>query len=182
MERRRRIDRVLQDDYLADLTDRSTDEIRAMRDECEEEESGVSYARRVLQGRLDILRAEALRRRATGSEGLDAILSSLPDILSEQRGNTPITQARVTRFLVPPAVRYHRRQVEQDVDQQVLDRITECSTKELGEAMARLALRESELSETRRELLDRIDALQSELARRYKSGAASVADVLARHR
>jgi hypothetical protein len=57
-----RLDVILADSYLEDLEDVDTQEIRRRRAECEEEEQGISYARRVVQGRLDILRAELLRR------------------------------------------------------------------------------------------------------------------------
>ena len=180
MQRRRRIDRIVEEDYLEGLEDRPTDEIRAMRDECEEEESGVSYARRVLQGRLDILRAEAMRRRDEGSDRASSILERLPSILSDEH-HTPVTQARVTRFLVPPAARYHRRDLERVGDPDVTN-VSRLSDDELEDTVAELADQERALSRTRRELLDRIDALQAELARRYKAGAANVSEVLARHR
>jgi len=178
---RRRIDRIMQEDYLDDLEARATDEIRAMRDECEEEESGVSYARRVLQGRLDILRAEAMRRRDEGNEVASSILERLPSILSDDQ-RAPVTQARVTRFLVPPNARYHRRDVERAGDPDALTNVTALSDAKLDELVADLSDRERELSANRRALLDCVDTLQTELARRYKSGSASVSEVLARRR
>ena len=87
---------------------------------------------------------------------------------------------RVTRFLVPPAVQHHRRAVDQIADDSVLARVRDGSDEELAELVAQLGDKERELSRVRRSLLDRIDALQSELTGRYKSGSASVAELLSR--
>jgi hypothetical protein len=179
MAGQRRIDRIQAEDYLSDLEERSTDEIRRMRDECEEEESGISYARRVLQGKLDIVRAEAVRRRDAGSETAASVLEGLPGILSDD-GPTGRPAPRVTRFLVPPGVQHHRRTVDQLADDTVLAKLRERPDDELAALVARMAQKERELSALRRLLLDRIDALQAELTRRYKSGAANVSELLAR--
>ncbi len=45
-----------------DLTSVSEDELRARLKELSEEERAVSYRRRVLQGRIDLIRAELVRR------------------------------------------------------------------------------------------------------------------------
>lgn len=178
MAGQRRIDRVLADDYLAGIEDRPTAEIRRMRDECEEEESGISFARRVLQGKLDIVRAEALRRREAGSETAASVLESLPSILSEANQQSG-PAARATRFLVPPSVQHHRRAVDQIADEGALARVRDRDDEELSDLVTQLSQKESELSTTRRQLLDRIDALQAELTRRYKSGTADVSELLA---
>lgn len=179
MDGQRRIDRILDPGYLDGLRELPTEEIRRRRDECEEEESGVSFARRVLQGRLDILRAEVLRRRDAGQPELDTVLAALPDILGADHSSSHPAQARATRFLVPPTVRYHRRDVDQILDEESVAGLQTRPVDELREIVERLASKERELSDRRRALLDRIDALRDELLRRYKSGEAHVADVLA---
>lgn len=179
MEGQRRIDRILDPGYLDGLRELPTEELRRRRDECEEEESGVSFARRVLQGRLDILRAEVLRRRDAGQSEAETVLAALPDILGDERSPTSPAQARATRFLVPPTVRYHRRDVDQILDEESMAGLETRPLDELHEIVQRLASKERELSDRRRALLDRIDALRDELLRRYKSGEAHVADVLA---
>ncbi len=82
--RRRRIDRVTAPDYLDGLADRTAAaEIRAMRDDCRSEETRLSYARRVLQGQLDIARVGAL---PTGGAEADEAAWSPPS-----RGRSPTT-------------------------------------------------------------------------------------------
>ncbi|MDP8927822.1 MAG: hypothetical protein M3O70_04380 [Actinomycetota bacterium] len=201
MYRRRRLDRILARGYLGDLAGRSTPEIRAMRDECQEEESAISFARRMLQGKLDILRAEALRRHESGTNGdLQSLLDALPQILSDRGGPearaggpdrggpearaggqdeaaaSPL-RSRVPRFLVP-SVHYQRREVERLVEEHTLALLEEKSTDELSEMVHLLVEKERELSELRRQLFDRLDALQEELTRRYQRGEASVTEVL----
>ncbi len=158
------------------------DELREMRDETEEEESGVSYARRLVQGRLDILRRELVRRTESDEDAtsVGALLASLPDILSDEAGETSIGARRRPRLEPPPSLeRIHRREVDRLADAPILTSLHERSGDEIGEILERFAEKERELSDLRRTLLDRIDALQGEIARRYRTGSASVADVLA---
>lgn len=49
-------------DALLNLGDRTVDELRELLDELYEEEQKTSYRRRVLHGKIDILRAELVRR------------------------------------------------------------------------------------------------------------------------
>ncbi|MDY0340008.1 MAG: hypothetical protein RBS17_02180 [Coriobacteriia bacterium] len=55
-------DRHSSDDALLNLSERTVDELREILDELYEEEQKVSYRRRVLHGKIDILRAELVRR------------------------------------------------------------------------------------------------------------------------
>lgn len=50
------------DDALLNLEERSNDELRQLLNELYEEEQRISYHRRVLHGKIDILRAELVRR------------------------------------------------------------------------------------------------------------------------
>lgn len=176
--RQRRIDRILAEGYAEGLERRSTDEIRAMRDECEEEETGISYARRVLQGRLDIIRAELLRRdEATAPEAAD-LLARLPAILADPGHTSDPAKARAPRYLMPPHVEHARRAIDRVADEQAVTRLEERSFTELETMVDDLAALEETLSAQRRLLFQRIDRLQEELIRRYKSGAADVADIL----
>ena len=78
----RRIDRILDPAYVADLDARSVDDLRAMRREASEVETEVSYVRRLAQGRIEIVRAEVDRRREGGS--LSDLIARLPEILADQ--------------------------------------------------------------------------------------------------
>jgi len=59
---------------LLDLEDKSNEDLRALLDELYEEEQRISYRRRVLHGKIDILRAELVRRmRAEHDAGGEVI-------------------------------------------------------------------------------------------------------------
>jgi hypothetical protein len=78
------IARILDPAYLDDLPGRSTDDIRAMRAECQHIETGLSYLRRVVQGRLDIVDGELERRRVGGDPAdLSSLIDRLPQILGD---------------------------------------------------------------------------------------------------
>src|SRR6266496_6676237 len=81
---KRRIDRVLDPRFVADVDRLELEDLRKRRGEAEAEEEGISYLRRVLQGRIDILRAELLRRTAGGGErDVAGLVAGLPLILSD---------------------------------------------------------------------------------------------------
>lgn len=63
------------DDSLMNLKDRSVDELRELLDELYEEEQRVSYRRRVLHGKIDILRAELVRRLKEDSDAGKGVVS-----------------------------------------------------------------------------------------------------------
>jgi hypothetical protein len=50
------------DEALLNLQDKSNDDLRTLLDELSAEEDELSFRRRVLHGRIDILRAELVRR------------------------------------------------------------------------------------------------------------------------
>lgn len=63
------------DDALLNLRERSVDELRTLLDELYEEEQKVSYRRRVLHGKIDILRAELVRRLKEDREAGKGVVS-----------------------------------------------------------------------------------------------------------
>lgn len=75
------------EDALLDLSSKPDDELRKLLDELYAEEQRVSYRRRVLHGKIDILRSELVRRLKAGREaGKDVIsgrdVDKLIDILA----------------------------------------------------------------------------------------------------
>jgi hypothetical protein len=58
-----------------DYSSKTDEELREILDELLKEESKVSYRRRVLHGKIDILRAELVRRKKSGLEDGKSIIS-----------------------------------------------------------------------------------------------------------
>jgi chromosome segregation ATPase len=169
-----RLERILEDGYLDGLASWSTAEVRTARSECEAEEEGISYARRVLQGRLDILRAELLRREDDDDHAED-LLARLARILSADHVASPPSRSRSTRLRAPADADRHEAEIDALMGS---TSPSELRTEELDVIIERLHRHEQELSATRRGLFDRIDTLRDELARRYKDGTAAVSEIL----
>jgi hypothetical protein len=68
---------------LPDLATLSDDDLKALIDELTVEENEVSFRRRLLQGRIDILRAERTAR-LKGKGVSDVDVEALTDILSSR--------------------------------------------------------------------------------------------------
>ena len=163
---------------VSELAGLSTDQVRAQRAEAQSIETGLSYLRRVVQGRLDIVDAELARRRAGGEPGdTSSLIERLPEILGDHLrapGN-----GRLTSQLEPGAV---DAELQERLDAIVagtdLDAIGTVDDERLAGARDDHAAPEGEISTRRRSMFDRIDALQAELTRRYKTGEATVESLL----
>ena len=63
-------------DMVVELSDKSDDELKALLDELCEEEERLSFKRRILHGKIDILRAELVERLKYKREKGESIISS----------------------------------------------------------------------------------------------------------
>ena len=171
---KRRIDRVLAADFLDGVAERSIVEVREMRHEAEQEETDVSYLRRLLQGRIDIVRAELARRRSGGGD----LIAELPRILADESGRPPARGLGRHVVVEPSRADAHRRFVEKLVADVGLSDVASRTDQELEAAIGVLEEHERDLSTKRRALQRVMDDLNAELARRYRDGRADVADLL----
>lgn len=159
----RRLDRVLEPAYVADLSSRSDDELRAMKSECLEVETEVSYVRRLAQGRIDILDAERRRRDSGGS--VSDLIRQLPSILAgEERPHAP--QGRLTTILAPSPSIDWTRGLEKLIGDDTLARLPDLTDDELEDVHERLGQLDTDVSETRRKVHAVIDTLDLELTSR----------------
>ena len=171
----RRIDRVLAEDFLDGMTAMSLAELRAHRDDAEQEEADTSYLRRLVQGRIDILSAELGRREGSGSGSL---LADLPQILGETspRG-APRGLGRHSN-VEPSRADEHRRHVESIVADVDLSDVGARTDDELRTALGVFEREEADLSEKRRRIFAVLDVCSAEITRRYRDGEADVSDLL----
>jgi len=170
----RRIDRVLAPDFLDGLEGLPIEQVRERRREAEQEEVDLSYLRRLLHGRLDIVEAELQRR---GSPGQGDLVERLSEILADPARAAHGSGRHLT--VEPSRVDEHRRRVEQVVADVGISDVTRRTDDELVQSLADLRAIEAEVSEVRRSVQVVADACSAELARRYRDGLASVDDVLA---
>lgn len=172
----RRSDRVLAPDYLAELGTRPLTEVRALRDQAEQEEADISYLRRLLQGRIDIVRAELARR---SEEGPTSLIDALPQILSEHNAGPPRGGGRRTG-VEPSQADAHRRAVESLVADVDLDDVGVRTDDELHRAVEIYRAEEQTLSANRHAIHGVLDRCAAEIARRYRDGEADVSELLNR--
>ena len=171
----RRIDRLLAPDFLAGLSAASLDDLRAMRADAEQEETDLSYLRRLLQGRLDILRAESSRR--AGGEESASWVDLLPGILADDGPHEAHGLGHYTAA-EPSRADQHRRYVEAlaaDVSMSDPGGLTDDS---LARAVGLFEREEATVSANRRAVQHVMDQCTAEIARRYREGDADVADLL----
>jgi anti-sigma-K factor RsiG len=169
-ERRRRIDKVLDPEFLVDLSDWPLDELRRRQTECLEIETEVSYIRRMTQGRIDILEAELDRRASGGSVG--DLIAALPEILADEGPRAPVEKSRLTRRLAPSMQIEWRRGRERLITDATLAKLPNLDDDELRSTIRELGELEREVSQQRRELHQVIDRMEADLAARHKVGQA----------
>ncbi|PPK92054.1 hypothetical protein CLV92_11717 [Kineococcus xinjiangensis] len=180
---RRAIDRILSPAFLEDLDGIPLEDLRSRRTLAEQEEADLSYARRLLQGRLDIMQAETARRAgADGAVDLPSVRSdaelveALTDVLAEPRR---MNHGYGRHSLVEPSrVGEHRRQAEAAVADPRLSDLAALGDDELAQAQETLRDMERELSADRHRVQHVMDACTEEITRRYREGVVSVEDTL----
>jgi hypothetical protein len=171
-------DRLLVEETDDQLHARPLDELRAARAECVEVETGLSYLRRLVQGPLDIAtREQAGRRSGDGGGDVSSLVHDLPVILAD--GPSRGDGGRLPLGLAPTAV---DPELEAELsgilgDAGVVD-LPALDDDALDALIASLREFEAKVSARRRALFARIDTLKAELARRYRTGEASVDSLL----
>ena len=171
----RRIDRVLAEDYLADLTTAPLADVRRKRTEAEQEEVDLSYIRRMVQGRIDVVRAELNRREGSGGNG--SLIDGLAVILADEPRGPARGMGRYSS-VEPSRADSHRRYVESLVADVDLSDVSARASDDLAHAMRTLSEEEHKLSAKRRAVQQVMDACSAEITRRYRDGEADVAALL----
>lgn len=175
---RRRIDRVLAPEFVADLDQLDLAEVRIRRDDAAQEETDLSYLRRLLHGRIDIVKAEQKRR---GEGGSTSVVEQLAQILADNAVG-PATGSGRHQPLEPSRAEAHRRHVEALVSDADLSDVTSLPDERLELALRTYSAEESSVSKRRREVQAVVDNLNDEIGARYRAGSASVDTLLAAER
>ncbi|MEA1904237.1 MAG: hypothetical protein U9N56_12025 [Actinomycetota bacterium] len=165
-EHRRRLDVVLEPEFLENLDQLELDELRRRRHTTGEVESQISYYRRLLHGRMDLLNFEA--RRRSGEEER-TLLEALPEILASGMilGQEPTMKHLGTMPPLPTTT--GRRLIDKIMDDGILTRLPDLTDEEVAEALQRLREVETEMSNQRKQLHIVIDTLQDEIVSRYRT-------------
>lgn len=150
-----------------DPSELSLDELRSLRARLQYEDDVVSYARRVAQARLDLVKTESGRRAGSGGD--------VKDVLSQHLTGGPARPPR-------PAEDLSDDELSNELDaicaEHHFGRLEELDDDSLAALEGAIAEFEHRVSQDRRERFDRLDALSAELVRRYRDGEASVDSLL----
>ena len=167
MQEQRRLDRVLDAAYLADLVSRPLEEVEAMKTECVELETEASFVRRLAQARMDILDAERERRASGGS--IEDLVASLGRILADPAPRPSPSQAHLPQLLAPSPDIAWSRGLERLVGDSTLVRLPDLTDEELAEVREQLGDLEREVSQVRKSLHEVLHVLEMELAQRIQA-------------
>ena len=175
-EHRRRIDQIMEPSFVDGLDALSLDELRDRRRMCDDVENELSYYRRMLHGRMDLLGFE-LRRRS--GEETRSLIEALPEILTDgASGYSP--SGRPTKVVLPDLPDQRRRHIDEVLEADFLTRIALVNDDELNDIQRSLVETEAEISGQRHSVQEAFNTIQSELTRRYKDGLANFDEILGR--
>jgi hypothetical protein len=171
-----RLDRVLAAGQCTDAELAALDlgDVRRRRAEAHREETDLSYLRRVLHGRIDIITAEQSRR---ASGGQDRLVDRLSAILRDE----PSTSSRSARHMdVDPGTEpgEYRARVEALLAAPEMTAVLDRPDGDLTVVLETLRGYEREVSGFRGRVQGVVDRFAAELTRRYREGHATVDDLL----
>jgi len=145
-------------------------ELRSLRQRLQLEDDAVSYARRVAQARLDLVRAEEAHRSDSESSEVD-VGDELRSVLSQHLTGGPARPPRPTDDLSghPLAI-----ELDELCTARGFGRLKNLDDSDLASLSAAISEFESRVSSDRRARFERLDVLSAELVRRYRDGEADI--------
>jgi hypothetical protein len=168
------LDEILEPSYVTDLTTLPFEELRSRRELANEVETGMSYLRRLLQGRLDIVNAESSRRASGEVAGdLHDLVDRLPAILGDHVHAPGF--GRLPTLLAPGDIEAGlQTRLDAIVSPARLADLPDAPDDELASIARALGDFEREVSGTRKAVQVVEDRIKEEIVRRYRSGEATV--------
>lgn len=171
-------ERITSPGYADDVHALGVDELRRRRAECREVDDRVSFLRRVVQGRLDLVHREIARRHDGHRDGdgdAGSLLAELPELLGGPAGPSAVL-ARGAHLGCADLAWDETLLAELDeaCGHHDITRLLEMEAPHLDDLAQRLAGLEVTVSQRRRDVHARLDALTAELTQRYRSGHATV--------
>jgi hypothetical protein len=167
----RRIDRIREPSFVDALDELPLEELRQRRDLCLLEREYLSLLRRLVQGRAEILKAEAERRG--GEQEHVPLVERLSEILGGEAAGP--SRGEAVRVTVPEEeMLLARRRVERLVADAGISDPGALDDERLAQAVEVLVREEREVSESRAAVLTTLDTVQDELKRRYREDPSLV--------
>lgn len=171
----RRIDRVLDRAFVENLPAVPLAQLRERRAEASAEEGDLSYLRRVLHGRLDIIAAETTRR-ADGDQS--PLVTRLTEILADPPSRRVASARHLSLGNGGATAGEYRVALEARLREFAVPDLPTCPDQTLRDAASTLSGFEREVSDLRRRVQIVVDECAADLARRYREGEAAIDDLL----
>ncbi len=151
-----------------------TEQLKAIKKLAEETEVKISFARRMIQGRIDTIGLDPSR---LGQARSDAEISPLTSAI-----NTQAAQSSFGRFIDADISQEHIDQVENELSALIAEAVNASEATGSDEEREKVALVEVEhyLSGLRKKVFIAIDAINAELVVRYRTEPAMVDSLLNR--
>ena len=166
MQSRRRIDQVLDPDFI-EASGLDLDELRQRRQMAGDVENELSYYRRMLHGRMDLIKFE--QRRRSGDEER-SLIEALPEILADPESDRLHRPGRYEVPELPTLPDVGKRDIDHILGDDVLIRLVDLEDEELAPSRETIMEIEAEISEHRRRVQAVEDALVEALASHYRVG------------
>jgi len=171
--RRRRRDVVLDPSYITGLGAVAVPDLRGRRKAAEEEEAELSYQRRLLQARIDVIDGE-LQRRHASTKGAQAVADVVAILTAEPSADV----RHISPHHDPSLLTQQRRAVQRLLADPALSYVTVLSTEDLATAREQLADYEHDISSQRSAVQEVVDVLTAELMVRYRNREATIDTLL----
>jgi hypothetical protein len=168
------VEQLITFDEPGELSECTLAELRAVREDYQAVEHGLSYARRIVQGRLDTVAVE-LERRAEQDPDTDLVHRLPAALATHTRG--PGLPRPGQELDPPPWADEIVGRADALLGPSMLAELSSVPDADLLAAMGSLAALERDVSTARREVHIRMDRVQDEIVARYQAGA-SVDDLL----
>ena len=153
----------------------STAEIRAARASLQMQEDVISFVRRMAQGRCDLARDEQ-RRRVDGTPASGISVSDIANVFGQEHGGGSSRPPRETNISAEHPLVVELEKLCQEIsfgDLRILD------DQSLENVVQQLSSFEISQSLERKALFASIDALTTQLVKRYKDNGVNVDSLLA---
>lgn len=172
MTGQRRIDEILSPEFTEGLDGLDLTELRARRRLAREVENELSYYRRMLHGRLDLLRFELKRR--SGAENR-TLLEALPEILSADIG-TSGSHGRAFTTDLPFIPDVAKREIDHVLGNDLLTRLDSIDESSIRSAVEAVEAVEVEVSAERRRVQKVEDIVVEAFSRRLAAATPDSAE------
>jgi hypothetical protein len=162
--------RVLDPSFVGDLDGLPTDEVRGRRDDALAAREYLSYLRRLVQARIDMLEAERARRSEGGEGGLiDRVASALAEGPKGGSRGEALTVGPTQEDMAQAELRAHAA-----MGGASLSALRDLEDDAIERALDGLRNEERGVSEHRADVIRVHDRLQDELKRRYREDPSQI--------